>query len=110
VVSISKRSILVIILLLILSPGFGIILTDLVGYHEPLDIVAEKLGLRDLNSEINWTPFIGYNVPGLSPIIGYIISGAIGITLIFLIGLLLSKILPNSRGIPGIDDENEENN
>ena len=94
---IGKKSILVILLLLIISPGFGIILADLVGYHEPLDIVAEKLGLNDLNDEFNWTPFIDYSIPGINPIVGYIISGALGITLIFLIGVMLSKLLSNKH-------------
>lgn len=97
-VRIGKRSILVIVSLLILSPGFGVILAGLMGYHEPIDIVARRLGLRDLSNEINWTPFIGYKVPGLSPVIGYIVSGAIGVIIIFLIGLVLSKMSLDNKG------------
>lgn len=87
------RWIATIILLLILSPLFGVILADMVGYREPLDIVAGILGLTDSTEDINWTPFLDYNVPGLPGWIGYIVSGFIGITSVVCLGLLLEKLL-----------------
>ena len=85
-----KRALITILVLVIISPIFGIILADMVGYHEPLDVAAEKLGLKEL--EIEWTPLTDYTVPGLPDIIGYIICGFIGIAVILLIGALLSRI------------------
>jgi len=79
-------------ILLIISPIFGIILADIVGYHEPLDVAAEKLGLEDLTEQMNWTPFLDYTVPGIPDEIGYIIAGLIGIFVIFIIGYILQYL------------------
>ncbi len=87
-----KRYWILIGILLIISPIFGIILADMVGYHEPLDIAAEKLGLQDLTEQMNWTPFLDYTVPGIPDEIGYIIAGLIGIFVIFLIGYILQYL------------------
>ncbi len=84
---------MVIIALLVVSPLFGVVLADMVGYHEPLDIAAEELGLNDTSEEINWTPFIDYTFPGLPPILGYIVSGLIGIAIIFSIGAVLHRLV-----------------
>jgi hypothetical protein len=37
---------------------------------------------------VNWTPLFDYTIPGLSPEIGYIISGLLGITIILGAGLV----------------------
>lgn len=92
-----RKPILVTIALIIISPIFGVILADLVGYHEPLDIAAEKLGLQDISENVNWTPFFDYTVPGLNPVVGYIISGFIGIAVIASIGCVLLKIAGESK-------------
>jgi len=88
-----RRSWIVILALLLISPIFGIYLADLVGYHEPLDIAAELLGLKDVTEEISWTPFLDYSVPGLPPWLGYVVSGALGIAVILVIGLLIRFIM-----------------
>jgi len=93
---ISKKATLIIAALIVISPIFGVILADLVGYHEPLDVAAEMLGLTDITEQMNWTPFLDYTVPGLPATIGYIVSGIIGVSIIFLIGLLLSKFARGS--------------
>ena len=92
-----SKPMLITIILVIISPIFGVILADIVGYHEPLDVAAEKLGLQDISENINWTPFFDYTVPGLNPIVGYIISGLIGIAVIISIGYALSKITGERR-------------
>lgn len=84
----SKRFILLLSILILISPICGVILADMVGYHEPLDLAAESLGLQDLSEQINWTPFYDYSVPGLPAEIGYIISGFIGVAIILIIGYL----------------------
>jgi len=90
---ISKRALIIIGILLIISPIFGVLLADLVGYHEPLDVAAEMLGLKDITEEINWTPFLDYTIPGLPDTIGYIVAGIIGVGLILIIGYMLSKMV-----------------
>jgi len=92
-----SKPMLITIILVIISPIFGVILADMVGYHEPLDVAAEKLGLQDISENINWTPFFDYTIPGLNPIVGYIISGLIGIAVIISIGYALSKITGERR-------------
>ncbi|MGB9724795.1 MAG: PDGLE domain-containing protein [Nitrososphaeria archaeon] len=91
------RAWFLIILLLLVSPLFGVILANAVGYHEPLDLAAELLNKPDLTEDINWTPFLDYSVPGVPSEIGYIISGFIGITLILSLGTLLRKIVTKGR-------------
>ncbi len=60
----------------------------MVGFHEPLDIAAEKLELQDLSRNVNWTPLFKYNIPGVSSEIGYIISGLLGIAIILGAGII----------------------
>lgn len=88
-----KKALIIVITLVLVSPLFGVILADMVGYHEPLDVVAEKLGLQDLSEEIDWTPFFDYTVPGLPNTIGYIVSGFIGIGIILAIGYIILNII-----------------
>lgn len=87
-----KKSVLVILALILVSPVF-LVLSDLVGYHEPLDVAAEALGLPDLTESINWTPFLDYNVPGLPATVGYVIAGILGISIVLGLGLLLRELV-----------------
>lgn len=88
---IAKRSIIIIALLLLVSPIFGVYLADMVGYHEPLDLAAESIGLEDVSEKLNWTPFLDYSVPGLPDTLGYIISGVIGVLSILAVGYILVR-------------------
>ncbi len=87
-----KRAWIVIAVLLLVSPLFGVVLADMVGYHEPLDIAAERLGLNDTSEKVNWTPFFDYTVPGLDPVIGYIVSGVIGVAVILAVGYTARRL------------------
>ena len=82
----------VILFLVIISPVFGVILADKVGYHEPLDVAAEKLGLKEADIGYH-TPFEDYTFPGVGPVPGYILAGLIGIGLIALIGEALKRVV-----------------
>ncbi|MHC1627282.1 MAG: PDGLE domain-containing protein [Candidatus Nezhaarchaeales archaeon] len=93
----NKKAWITIIVLLIISPIFGVILADMVGYHEPLDVAAESIGLTDVSEQINWTPLFDYSVPGLPAEIGYIVAGAIGIAIIAVIGYGMLKIAEKRR-------------
>lgn len=85
-------ALLVTVALVLISPVFGVILADMVGYHEPLDVAAELVGLPDKSEELNWTPFFDYTVPGLPDTVGYIVAGFIGIAAILAMGAVLRKI------------------
>jgi cobalt/nickel transport protein len=92
-----KRAWVTIFVLLLVSPLFGVILAEIVGYHEPLDVAAELLGKKDLTEEVNWTPFLDYTIPWLPAEIGYIVSGFIGVAVIMFIGFLAKKASARAR-------------
>ncbi len=92
---IGRRALLAIVLLVLISPLFGVVLADMVGYHEPLDVAAEKLGLKE--ASIEWTPFSDYSIPGLPSTIGYIIAGLIGVGILLGIGYLLVKVVAEKK-------------
>ncbi|MDW8169604.1 MAG: cobalamin biosynthesis protein [Desulfurococcaceae archaeon] len=81
---------IVVVVLILISPLFGIYLADLVKYHEPLDIAIEMLGLEEW--EDKW-PLKDYSIPGLDPYLGYIASGFIGAGAIALTIFILDKAL-----------------
>ena len=84
----TRKAWTIIVLLVIVSPIFGVILADKIGYHEPLDVAAEKLGLSEKDIGYH-TPFEDYTFPGLGPVTGYIAAGILGIIVILVIGKLL---------------------
>ncbi|MEZ0248832.1 MAG: PDGLE domain-containing protein [Thermoproteus sp.] len=85
----TKRYLVLLLILLLISPIFGVWLANIVGYAEPLDHVAEALGLNE--SSIEWTPFKDYTVPGLPDWVGYIIAGLMGIAVFIAATLLLER-------------------
>lgn len=94
---VGKKAVFVITTLILVSPIFGVILADMVGYHEPLDVAAEILGLNDITEDINWTPFLDYTVPGLPDVLGYIISGFIGVGVILALGYVLKHFTSKEK-------------
>ena len=91
---ISVRKCLIATLITIaVSPVFGVILADIIDYHEPLDIAAEALHLPDLTESINWTPFIGYTVPGLTAETGYFVAGLMGVGVILGLGYIFKRLV-----------------
>jgi len=93
----SRRALSAIIVLIVVSPVFGVWLADIVGYHEPLDVAAEALGLEDVTESLNWTPFLDYTVPGLPASVGYAVAGFMGVAIILLVGFGLSRLLKGGR-------------
>jgi len=96
-----KRALAVIAVLLIISPLFGVIGAELVGYHEPLDVAAEKRGLEESGIWSGLLP--DYTVPGLPEdwaglSVGYIISGIVGVAIILALGLGLMALLAKGQG------------
>jgi len=88
-----RKALITTLILIFISPFFGVILADMIGYHEPLDIAAEVLNLPDLTGIINWTPFLDYTVPGLPAEVGYIIAGILGIGVILGIYLAYTRLV-----------------
>ena len=87
------KALVLIGVIILTSPVFGIILSDRVAFHEPLELTAEELGLQDSTEDLNWTPFLDYTVPNLLPEMGYILTGFLGIGLILVIGKILVRVL-----------------
>ncbi len=87
-----RKALIITLMLVLISPIFGVILADSVGFHEPLDLVAEALNLQDWSESLNWTPLFDYTVPGLPAEVGYIVSGIIGIAIILVIGLAINRL------------------
>ncbi len=87
-----KKALILTLVLVFISPLFGVVLADLVGYHEPLDVAAEALGLEDITEKVNWTPLLDYTVPGLPDVPGYIVAGLIGVAIILGIGYVFTKL------------------
>lgn len=90
----NRMQIYTLILLICISPLFSIYLASLVGYREPIDIVAEELKLSE--AEFSWTPLKDYTIPGLPDWLGQILTGAIGVAIIFALGFAV-KLLMGSR-------------
>ncbi|MCS7112190.1 MAG: PDGLE domain-containing protein [Ignisphaera sp.] len=79
------------IVLITVSPLFSIYLANLVGYREPLDIVAEELRLNEV--EFSWTPLKDYVIPGLPDWLGYVLAGSIGVGIIFVFGFIMRRLI-----------------
>ncbi len=88
-----NKALILVIVLVVVSPVFGVVLADMVGYHEPLDVAAEMLGLEDLTDAVNWTPFLDYTVPFLPDVVGYVVAGFIGVAAVIAASYLLGKVL-----------------
>lgn len=85
----SRKYLMLLITLLLVSPLFGVVLAEIINYREPLDLAAEELGLTEM--EIEWTPLRDYTFPGLPEWAGYIVSGALGVALIIVIGYVIKE-------------------
>lgn len=82
-----RRSYLTIIALVLISPLFGVIGANIVGYREPLDLAAELIGMEE--SEPIWSGiFPDYTLPGLPDEIAYVIVGLIGVSVLLLPSIL----------------------
>ncbi len=76
-----RHSYLAILLMILLAPVFAY-LAELVGYSEPLENVAEMLGVEEKSFYSGIMP--DYTIKGLNPYLGTLVSGAVGVLLTFL--------------------------
>ncbi len=74
--------------LIILSPLFAY-LAELVNYSEPLENVAKYLGVSEHPIYEGILP--DYTVPGLNPYVGTLVSGAVGVAIVFILALAISR-------------------
>ncbi len=85
---------LVIIILIAVSPLFGVIGAEIVGYHEPLDVAvdtASQISGVEVKEVSYWSGILpDYTVPGVNNVTGYIVSGFIGV-LILLVPFILRR-------------------
>lgn len=85
---IQRKQLLLLSILIVVSPVFGVWLAEALNYAEPLDHVAEALNLTEWEG-LSWTPLKEYSIPGLPDWLGYIISGFIGLAAIVALGYVL---------------------
>jgi hypothetical protein len=91
-----RKSYIAIIILVLISPLFGVIGANIVGYREPLDLAAEIIGIEE--SEPLWRGiFPDYTVPGLPDELGYIIAGFVGVSILLLPALIERGRVEGSR-------------
>lgn len=76
-------------LLILLSPLFAYA-AEAVGYSEPLENVAEMLGAEEHTIYEGLLP--DYTVPGINPYVGTLISGIVGIAIVLLLGIGISRV------------------
>ncbi|ACB07856.1 PDGLE domain-containing protein [Candidatus Korarchaeum cryptofilum] len=82
-----RKSYIAIIILVLISPLFGVIGANIVGYREPLDLAAEIIGIKE--SEPLWRGILpDYTVPGLPDELGYIVAGFVGVFILLLPALI----------------------
>lgn len=80
---VGKASLAIIAVLIALSPVFAY-LAEVVGYSEPLENAAEMLGLEE--NPIYEGFFPDYTIPGLDPYTGTLLSGAVGVLIVLILG------------------------
>ncbi|WP_456478103.1 PDGLE domain-containing protein [Geoglobus ahangari] len=71
--------------MILLSPVFAY-LAELVHYAEPLENVAEEMGLHDTQTYTGIFP--DYTIPGLNDYLGTLISGAIGVAIFLSVAMM----------------------
>lgn len=91
-----RKSVVVVIVLVILSPVFAWA-AGLVGYSEPLENAAEKTGALEEGYALFSGFFPNYQIPGLETTIASAIAGFFGVIITFGVAVLVSKALKNKN-------------
>ncbi len=79
-----------ILALVLVSPLFGVVGAGIVGYHEPLDLVAGMIGLGGGNQV--WRGLLpDYTFPGVPDVVGYALSGLIGVAVLLIPSILRGR-------------------
>ncbi len=84
------RALTLIVALVLISPIFGVIGAEAVGYTEPLEVTAEMIGLKE---KVLWPGlFPDYTVSGLPDVLGYVVSGLVGVAILLMPVLLRDRL------------------
>ena len=86
----SKRALLIIIVMIVLTPLFAWA-TEMVEYSEPLNNVAEMLGVEEEQLYSGLLP--NYTLPGLGIYIGTFVSAVAGVALTLLLAYGIGRVL-----------------
>ncbi len=92
----SKKFWIVLGVLILLSPLFAYA-AELVGYSEPLENVAEKLGVQENPIYEGLLP--DYSVPGLDMFSGTLISAVVGTMVTMGIAFAVAKVISKKDGL-----------
>lgn len=88
---ISKKLILVLVMLIIVSPIFGVILPEMLQSEEFIESLAE---IAEPVLQIHYNaPLKDYTIPGFPEWVGYMVSSAIGLVIIVLVYYTIAKIM-----------------
>ncbi len=79
------------VLALFVSPLFSIFLANMMGYKEPIDLILDLIGFKT-GGRVLTSPFMGYSFPFLPSFLGYILSGFIGVTVIYAIFIMVKLV------------------
>lgn len=85
---ISRNTAIVLFVLILISPVFGLILPEVLESEEYIESLAEKTD----GVAISYSPFREYLVPGLPDWLGYIVSVALGCIIILAIYYTILKL------------------
>jgi cobalt/nickel transport protein len=87
-----RRSLAVVLLLVLLSPLFAWA-AGTVGYAEPLENAAEATGAAEHERTLLSSPLPDYSVPGTASAVGTLVSGLVGAALTLLVALGVGRAL-----------------
>ncbi|MEM1684059.1 MAG: hypothetical protein QXW05_06280 [Ignisphaera sp.] len=86
---ISRKIIIVLSLLILVSPIFGIVLPEILESEEYMESLADIVNATGLI----YSPFREYMVPGLDAYLGYMVSAAFGSLIIISIYYIILYIM-----------------
>lgn len=87
-----KAAAAVILVMVVLSPAFAWA-AGVVNYAEPLENAAEATGAADAAHTIYSGLLPGYTVPGLNVYVGTLISGLVGVVVVFVVAVAIGRAL-----------------
>jgi len=87
-----RKVFIVIAVMLLVSPFFAWA-AEVVGYAEPLENAAERLGAMEHEYAILSGLIPDYTIPGANPYASAIVAGIVGCLIVLGLGLVLGKVL-----------------
>jgi len=91
-----RRAALAVLALVLAAPVFGLAATA-TGYTEPLTIAAEATGASSEATHAGPTTLADYAVPGLPSPVGTLLSGLLGVAVVFVVATGLGRLASEHR-------------